>query len=194
MNKKWNDIHCCQHRAKSNPDASERNMSCGPTSAFMALRVRCKNDRLKPIIGMKTHEAIRVIRREATGLGDEGVWTSLENFTDLLNRAGWDVEPHTGNESVPLHAIGQGTDGPILLLRGEGKQDHTWYDRFPHWTRAGYHFVVIAQRLVGSWVDGSDAYVLLDPLSPDGPVLVSEAEVRYFATVDDCMFDCYLLS
>lgn len=168
-------------------------MSCGPTAAFMALRMRCDNERLRPLLDLPTHMAVRAIRRETTGLGDEGRWTSLENFTDLLNRAGWDIEPHTGKESVPLHGVGQGVDGPILLLRGEGKQDHTWYDRFPHWIRAGYHFVVISQRIIGGWADGLDAYVLLDPLSVDGPVMVSEAEIRYFATVDDCKFDAYLL-
>lgn len=189
----YEDIHVSQHPSRYNPDARAHNFNCGPTAVLMALRLF--NARIPGITDVPVNEGIRMIRHAVSGLGDERSFTELAWFIPLLRIGGIDADPCEA-ESVPLHLVDRGGS---IILRGEGRQGDTWYCDYPDendMIRAGYHFVLVSGTAdpddVG--VDGEvGGYIVNDPLSNIGPIVASEAEIRTFATVDDCLFDCITL-
>jgi hypothetical protein len=189
----YQQVHVSQHPSRYNPAAREHNFNCGPTATLMALRLF--GAQLPGITDVPVNDGIRTLRKAVSGLGDERAFTEIEWFVPLLRLAGIDADP-CDSETVPLNCVDA---GGALLLRGEGRQDRTWYCDYPDeadMLRAGYHFVLVAgvapESAVGA--DGErGGYIVCDPLSNVGPLVASEEEIRTFATVDDCLYGCVTL-
>jgi hypothetical protein len=199
----YDRIHVTQHPSRYNPAARQHNFNCGPTAVLMALRLFGAH--IAGITDVPVNEGIRMLRHathglrtdaDMTELGDERTYTEIEWFIPLLRAGGIDADP-CESETVPLRCV---DEGGALILRGEGKQDRTWYCDYPDeadMLRAGYHFVLISGVAPpdARGVDGEvGGYIVNDPLSNVGPIVASEDEIRTFATVDDCLFSCVTLN
>jgi hypothetical protein len=165
----WNS-HIAQFKGKYLPDGPDMRPNCGPASVTMALRMIGLD--IPGFNGQRSEAVLDKARVLATGKNDVTVGTTDSELERLITASGGKWSESNNLDQI-LGWVDQGI--PVILAGNPAKGWNQRYSKDQVYPFDGGHWVTVSGRdeKTGFWV-------VNDPLSQIGPILVSRTELANY--------------
>lgn len=165
----WNS-HIAQFKGKYLPDGPDMRPNCGPASVTMALRMIGLD--IPGFSGQRNEAVLDKARVLATGKNDVSVGTTDSELERLITASGGKWSESNNLDQI-LGWVGQGV--PVILAGNPAKGWNQRYSKDQVYPFDGGHWVTVS-----GYDEKSGHWVVNDPLSQIGPILVSRAELANY--------------